>query len=235
MQVRAFLEVYQTVGSVPGMTIVPRTVSYGFGVWRINPEDRGECDVANLEYSSDDYTLMERGSMEKNSSVAVAITVPAYARLDIIVPALGFLVPFFVSGPQLLTGTLVNCLLFLYAWRIPRSRYFIMSAFPSIGAVANGVVFGTFTSYLLYFLPFIWIGNMVLIGVARSAGKRHGILLVGEAAVKKAVLLLSASLVFVAFRVVPPMFLVAMGLMQFATAVIGGLIALGITTRLWRK
>jgi len=173
--------------------------------------------------------------MEKNSSVAVAITVPAYARSDIIVPALGFVIPFFVSGPQVLTGTLVNCLLFLYAWRLPRSRYFMMSAFPSVGAVANGVVFGTFTPYLLYFLPFIWIGNMVLIGVAKSVGKPRGILLVGEAAVKKAALLLSASLIFVAFRVVPPMFLVAMSVMQFATAVIGGFIALGITARIWRK
>jgi hypothetical protein len=36
---------------------------------------------------------------------------------------------------------------------------------PSIAALMNGVIFGSFTIFLAYILPAIWIGNYLFISI----------------------------------------------------------------------
>ncbi len=145
--------------------------------------------------------------------------------LNIFLPCLAFAIPFFVSGPQWLTGTLVNTLLLTTAMRVPKKDWFLTAVLPSLAAVSHGLVLGKFTPFLLYFLPFIWLGNLILMNVFLLINKPSylGILL---GAISKSVVLYFSALIFFRLNIVPALFLTSMGLIQFVTAVTGGTIAL---------
>ncbi|MEK7664636.1 MAG: hypothetical protein AAB361_00675 [Patescibacteria group bacterium] len=114
--------------------------------------------------------------------------------------SLSFFVPFFLGHPQWLVGTIVNACLFLTAIFLPKKFFLPLIIFPSLGVLARGLVFGPFTPFLIYFLPFIWLGNLVLI-------------------------LISAANIYFKFHIVPQMFLQAMGQNQLLTALAGGIIS----------
>ncbi len=155
-------------------------------------------------------------------------TLPILRKLSIetILPLVGFAVPLFISGPQIITGSLVNMLLVLYAVRTRRKHSVIMCAMPSIGAIGNGLLFGTFTPFLFYFLPFIWIANLLFVRVI-ATWKRYGfpICILAASALKSAVLFLVAAL-FVGLHIVPRIFISGMGIVQLVTAVTGGFMAM---------
>ena len=138
---------------------------------------------------------------------------------------LPLLIPFLISEPQLLVGSVVNCMLFLAAYRFSNKHLLLLAVLPSLAALGRGLVFGPNTPFILLFLPFIWIGNLILIGVVRNAGEL-GILKIVLAAFLKAALLAFVASIYVHYDWAPQIFLSAMGLMQFATALIGGLAAL---------
>jgi hypothetical protein len=140
--------------------------------------------------------------------------------------SLSFLIPLFVSGPQLLTGTLVNAFLFLSVSQSSSKRLLPIIILPSIGAVLNGILFGVFTPFLLYFLPFVWIANYVLIVAFQQSMKHSSFpMAVVISAVLKCTVLFLIAYVLTYTKVVPMMFLQAMGLIQLTTALIGGLLA----------
>jgi hypothetical protein len=144
--------------------------------------------------------------------------------------AASFFIPFFISGPQLLTGTIVNALLFLFVSQLSSKKLLPMVMLPSIGAVLNGVLFSKFTVFLLYFLPFIWIGNYILILSFKSIllkTQSFFISLVGSSLIKCSVLFIIA-LVFTQYKIVPTIFLQLMGVFQLVTALMGGMIAWAI-------
>jgi hypothetical protein len=93
-----------------------------------------------------------------------------------------------------------------------------LTILPSFGVLARGLVFGPFTYFLVYFLPFIWIGNLVLV----LAFKRVGFI---PAAGAKFLFLFLVANIYFNFHIVPKLFLQMMGLNQFATALAGGMIA----------
>ncbi len=95
--------------------------------------------------------------MRMKPAVAAGTLVPLSGALAL--PIVAFAIPFFVSGPQWLTGTAVNCLLILAAARLPQRFVWPVIILPSLGALAHGALFGPFTPFLLFFVPFIWIGN----------------------------------------------------------------------------
>jgi len=139
---------------------------------------------------------------------------------------LAFAVPFFISGPQLLTGTIVSCLLFLSTKYTSKKTSIIIAIVPSIGALLNGLVFGKFTPFLAYFLPLIWIGNLILINVYRKIyNSLFGILV---SSLLKSIFLFLFAFVFFKLQIVPQIFLTAMGVFQFATAIMGGVVFLSI-------
>jgi hypothetical protein len=99
---------------------------------------------------------------------------------------------------------------------------------PSIGAYLAGMIFGE-GSALLYLIPFIWVGNAILVFGMKElvlARGKNRLLALGAASVAKAAFLfLSASALF-SFGIVPAAFLTAMGVFQLATAATGGAAAL---------
>lgn len=141
--------------------------------------------------------------------------------------SLAFLIPFFISGPQLLTGTIVNTLLFLFASQTNSRRMLPILILPSIGAALNGILLGKFTVFLLYFLPFIWVSNYILIHSFRMILKKtHFIIAVALSSFLKYIFLFSIALIFTSSKIVPLLFLQLMGLFQLYTALLGGGIAL---------
>ncbi|MDD5623874.1 MAG: hypothetical protein PHI23_04155 [Candidatus Peribacteraceae bacterium] len=156
-----------------------------------------------------------------------AIRTFAVARAEVFLPVIVFAIPFLVSGPQWLTGTLVNLLLFLGAALLsPRWRWPVI-VFPGLGAVAHGVLFGPATPFLLFFLPVIWAGNWLLVQsfVSIRSSLSAPLAVIVSAGLKAALLLLSA-LAYFRFGLVPELFLTSMSVIQFITALAGGLLAL---------
>jgi len=147
-----------------------------------------------------------------------------------------FFIPFFISGPQLLTGILVNMLLFLFAMQTQSKKTFLVILLPSLGALLNGFLFGKFTVFLMYFLPFIWIGNHALISFFRLFAKKNSPLfpVVGSSLIKFLVIF-SAAYLLTFTKTVPLIFLQSMGLFQLYTALIGGICAWGINTFFFKK
>jgi hypothetical protein len=140
-----------------------------------------------------------------------------------------FLIPFFISGPQLLVGIVVNMVLYLFVRFFGLKRTIPLLVLPSIGATLNGVVFGVFSPYLMYFMPFIWLGNFVMVYLYDRYRKKRGApLAVCISALSKAILLLFVAIIFVHNTIVPPLFIQAMSMVQFATAVVGGMLAVTI-------
>jgi len=149
--------------------------------------------------------------------------------LEIVLPVLAFLIPFLISGPQWLTGTLVNSFLFLSAASTKKTKLTIV-VLPSIAALTHGLLFGKFTPFLFYFLPFIWIGNLILISSFSTLKKTtpYPVAILFSSLFKFFAIYLSA-LFYFQFHIVPKLFLSSMGLVQLATAIIGGILATSIS------
>jgi len=147
---------------------------------------------------------------------------------------LSFLIPFSLGGPQWLVGTIVNVCLFLAAVFLPKKFFLPLIIFPSLGVVGRGIIFGPFTSFLVYFLPFIWLGNLILILFFKTLYKEIGekfyyfryFLSVFLAAAAKYLFLLTVANLYFKLHFVPAVFLQAMGISQLLTALAGGIISL---------
>jgi len=145
--------------------------------------------------------------------------------LEISLSALAFTIPFFISGPQWLTGTLVNSFLFIFVARSYK-KILPVVVLPSIGAFFHGVVFGPLTFFLFYFLPFIWIGNYFLVLVfQKTSGKLDFFSGVLVSALVKSFFLFFTATLFFKLNIVPKLFLTTMGFVQFATALAGGFLS----------
>jgi len=139
-----------------------------------------------------------------------------------------FLVPFMLGHPQILVGCIVNCALILGATYLKGHKLIPVILLPSIGVLTAGIMFGTFTPFLLIMVPFIWIGNAVYAyGYKALHSKTKSYLLsVGVSSIVKAGLLFSAAFALVSMNLLPAMFLTAMGWLQLTTALIGGVSAI---------
>lgn len=150
--------------------------------------------------------------------------------------SLAFLIPFFVSGPQLLTGTIVNTLLFLFASQTSSKRMLPILILPSIGAALNGILFGKFTVFLLYFLPFIWVSNYVLVHSFRMIVKKTNFIIAAAlSSFLKCIFLFTIAFIFTSSRIVPLLFLQLMGLFQLYTALLGGGVTLLLVMLIKKK
>jgi len=143
---------------------------------------------------------------------------------QVFVPVAIFAIPFSLPGPQILVGTLVNGILFYSAKKFDQKFLWAVAALPSLGALIHGVLFGKFTPFLLYFLPFIWLGNVVLIKTFRSVDGILPAKIIASACLKTLILYFSA-LVFFRLSIVPQFFLTSMGMVQLITALLGGTLA----------
>ncbi|MBU1326926.1 hypothetical protein KKB64_00835 [Patescibacteria group bacterium] len=160
-------------------------------------------------------------------SKALSISIKKIITLETTVFALAFLIPLLFNGSQIITGSIINTLLFISAVKLSKRILPFLAVIPSLGAVSHGVLFGPFTIYLVYFLPFIWLGNLILMYI--SGLKQKTILSFITAAFAKSIFLYCIAYMFVSFHVVPKIFLTAMGVLQLVTALVGGIAAIGIS------
>ena len=157
-----------------------------------------------------------------------------YENIELFVYSLAaFGIPFLFPQPQLLTGTLVNAFLIMAALHFRGWKVLPLVMLPSAATVLNGVLFGPFTVFLLYMMPFIWLGNFALVYLFKRlhiANKTNYFLTLGVSALAKAGLLFGVALLLVDANVLPAAFLTAMGVLQLGTAIAGGIIAFGMRT-----
>ncbi|MDP2585260.1 MAG: hypothetical protein Q8P29_00075 [Candidatus Levybacteria bacterium] len=158
-------------------------------------------------------------------TIALSIREYLLLRLNIVVYSLGFCIPFVISQPQLVTGTIVNSLFFIAAEKLDKKALYPMLILPSIGAVLHGVLFGPQTMFLFYFLPFIWIGNYLQVNVFSFAKRQNYLVRIFSSALAKYLLLFIAANIYYKVHIVPQLFITSMGALQFITACLGGFLA----------
>ncbi len=140
-----------------------------------------------------------------------------------------FSIPFIFGSQQLLVGSVVNCALVLAALNIRGRKLLPVLLLPSVGAYAAGMIFGSASMALLTMIPFIWLGNALLVLAIKQltlSMKRNRVLaLVAGSGFKAGFLFVIAFSLF-GLGLVPAAFLTAMGVIQLATALMGGAAAL---------
>jgi hypothetical protein len=129
-------------------------------------------------------------------------------------------------------GTVVNATLVLAALKFDSRKELLPLLFaPSLGVLARGLIFGPMTPFLLIMLPFIWVGNAILVwGISeihKKKEKNYGIAL-GVSSIAKTIFLFSVAFILVSLAILPSPFLAAMGILQLQTAIMGGLLAFGL-------
>jgi len=138
--------------------------------------------------------------------------------------------------PQWVTGPLVNALLLVTAMRLGAGQAIVVGMITPLGAALRGVL----PLSLVVMIPFIALGNATLVGVFVGLRQRNEWLALGLGAVAKFALLYAA----VTVLVVNPLYLSVAGANQpvllpqaminmmrwpqLATALTGGVLALGL-------
>jgi hypothetical protein len=139
-----------------------------------------------------------------------------------------FFLPLFLGHQQLVVGTVVNALLILSALNLKGYKLLPIIIAPSLGALASGLIFGPFTIFLVYMVPFIWIGNTILVSCIKkirvNMKKNYLFALIAGAGLKSLFLFLSAFILY-SLGILPAIFLTAMGILQLITAISGGIFA----------
>ena len=142
-----------------------------------------------------------------------------------------FFVPFFIGHPQWIVGIVVNASLVLAALNLRSYKLLPVIILPSLAVLSRGLIFGPFTIFLVYMIPFIWIGNFILVFAIKKLAlnkKINKFVSLGIGAIAKALFLFIITFSLVKIGFLPAVFLTAMGIMQLYTAIAGGLLALGV-------
>lgn len=155
-----------------------------------------------------------------------------YENIEMVVySAVCFFIPFFIGHPQIIVGITVNMMLITAALNLKSYKLLPVIMLPSLGVLSRGILFGPLSKFLIYFIPFIWIGNSILVFSFKyfKLKKKYNYMftLVIGALFKSGFLFLSALLLY-KLAIVPAVFLTAMGAMQVVTAFSGGVAAYGL-------
>jgi len=143
---------------------------------------------------------------------------------------LSFFISFTFSSPQLLIGSIINSILIFSVFNIKKDVTFLLIA-PSLGALVRGALFGPFSIFLVFLMPFIWVSNFLLIKsmkffvIEKKFNYFFSLMFSGGI---KSIFLFSFTSILVWLNIIPNIFLVSMGLIQFFTCFLGGLISFGL-------
>jgi len=172
---------------------------------------------------------------DKKVRIPLILTLTDYSLINkqiwaewLLYSLVGFFTPFLLGGPQFLVGFIVNAMLVLGALNLRDYRLIPLIILPSIGVFSRGLLFGPFTLFLAYLLPFIWVGNLLLvIGIKNFVLHRkwNRVFALFFSAVIKAAWLFVAAFVLYSLDLIPEKFLTFMGPFQLLTALSGGLMA----------
>jgi len=153
-----------------------------------------------------------------------------------ILSVFSFSIPFILGGPQILVGVLVNASLFFGSLFLSGKKLLPLCLFPALGVISRGVIFGPLTFFTLYFLPFIWMGNLLLVFTFRKLILKKGYLFsVILSSFLKALFLFLVAFLYFNLNLVPETFLSLMGVNQLLTALGGGLLSLLIFRSLYKN
>ncbi|MCD4704647.1 hypothetical protein K8R66_01070 [bacterium] len=141
-----------------------------------------------------------------------------------ILSILALITPLILKHPQILVGIIINMALIRGALSLKRQQLIPLIIFPSIGVVLGGMLFGSLTSFLFYLMPAIWCGNFLLIHTFKiRKNKNYFSSLILASLLKTTFIFLSAFLMY-KLNLIPRGLLLAMGYIQFITAILGGLL-----------
>lgn len=140
---------------------------------------------------------------------------------------IAFFAPFMLGHPQWLVGTIVNSSLVLAGLNLKNYKVLPIILLPSLAILTRGLIFGPYTIFLLYMIPFIWIGNAILVFAMKFNRLNKWLRMMAGSFLKTAFLFIAA-FIMVNLNILPALFLTTMGLFQLYTALVGGVIALGI-------
>lgn len=140
------------------------------------------------------------------------------------------------SNSQIIIGSIVNTSLIITAINLKGwGKILGVVTMPSVSTILGGYVFGTASKYMVYMIPAIWIGNLILVYAYKLIllGKEKNYFLAGIIGVIFKVLVISASFsILKSFSIFPDKIVsnlqIAMSTTQLITASIGMLIAFGI-------
>jgi len=166
----------------------------------------------------------------------------------ILLSALMFFLPFFINHPQIIVGSIVNAAIIIGATYLRGYKLLPIIIMPSIGVVTAGILFGSYTIYLLYLMPLIWIANAAYAYIykfiiirqqeiyktasfSQKVGNRdilwhQSTLSIIISSATKAALMSVTVLLLVKLSVIPEALLAPMGIFQLFTALIGGTAAI---------
>ncbi len=145
--------------------------------------------------------------------------------------AICFFLPLFVGHPQIVVGIMVNAMLITAALNVKGYKLLPVVIAPSLAVLSRGIIFGPFTIFLIYMVPFIWIGNIIIVYAFKEMNLHRKVnkwLTILAGSLAKALFLFAAAFLLVLLNIIPTLFLTTMGLFQFYTAIAGGIIALGV-------
>jgi hypothetical protein len=143
----------------------------------------------------------------------------------VIYSVFSFAVPLLLKQPQFLVGSFVNMMLILAALNLRGKKLIPVIVMPSLGVAAGGYLFGGITASFIYLIPFIWIGNAIIVLIFKQlmlSMKQNFLITLGIGSAAKAGLLFGITSLFVALSIIPAAFLAAMGLLQLTTVITGG-------------
>lgn len=138
---------------------------------------------------------------------------------------IALITPIFLKHPQILVGVIINALLIKGALSLKKYQLLPLIIMPSVGVVLGGYLFGGLTKFIFYMMPFIWIGNAILVYFFKNKKIKYIPNLILSALSKTAFLFFSA-LILYSLNIIPKPLLIAMGYIQFITAILGGILVL---------
>ena len=146
----------------------------------------------------------------------------------VIFSSLSFFIPFFLSHSQLIVGIIVNFTLFMGSMNFKKYELLPVIFLPSIAVFSRGLIFGSLTTYLLYFIPFIWLSNILLVLFFKhlkfNKNKKNFLSISITSLIKASFLFSIAAILFIS-GFIPKIFLIVMGPIQLLSAFIGGNLA----------
>jgi len=148
-----------------------------------------------------------------------------FQNIEMVVLSLAaFFIPLFLGHQQIIVGSVVNAFLIAGALHLKGWKTLPIIIMPSLGAVAAGLLFGPLNKFILLMVPFIWIGNALLV-ISIKRFKLNYWFKLGLGSIIKAGFLFTAAFILYTLGALPVIFLTAMGILQVATALVGGILA----------
>lgn len=141
-----------------------------------------------------------------------------------ILSTIALITPMFLKHPQILVGIIINALLIKGAFSLKKYQTLPLIILPSVGVVLSGYLFSELTKFVFYMIPAIWAANAILVHIFRKRTEKNYFKTLILGALAKTAFLFSIAFLMYTLNIIPKPLLMAMGYMQFVTAMIGGLV-----------